>query len=210
MQRLLLLSNSRNTGGGWLDHVEPLIRDLIGTAPKKILFVPFAAVTITYDAYVAMARKRFAQMGYAVTGAHKTTSALLLSELPPEARAALRCSGRGERARAGAAPPVRVHRPEAPALRVRSASGVAGGVVPNRRAAAHRGARPGLILFVQTFGDGTCSPPITAICLKRMGTVVARSHEPEWIGSARWLDFPRIKIAWFFRRRLTLHSLSVP
>jgi dipeptidase E len=74
-RRLLLLSNSRNRGGGWLDHVEPLIRQFIGEGPKKLLFLPFAAVTITYDAYVAMAAKRFAKMGYAVTGAHRSTPA---------------------------------------------------------------------------------------------------------------------------------------
>src|SRR4051812_50184957 len=74
---LLLLSNSRNRTGGWLDHVEPLITDLIGEGRKKILFLPFAAVTISFDAYVAMARKRFAQMGYSVTGAHKTRPAVI-------------------------------------------------------------------------------------------------------------------------------------
>ena len=73
MQKLLLLSNSRNRGGGWLDHVEPLIRDFLGTGRRKILFVPFAAVTMSFDAYVSMAAKRFAKMGYAVTGAHRTT-----------------------------------------------------------------------------------------------------------------------------------------
>ena len=75
--RLLLLSNSRNRGGGWLDHVEPLIREFLGEGRKSILFVPFAAVTISFDSYVAMARKRFAQMGYAVTGAHRTTPAAI-------------------------------------------------------------------------------------------------------------------------------------
>lgn len=73
MQKLLLLSNSRNHGGGWLDHVEPLIHDLVGEGRRKLLFVPFAAVTLSFDAYVAMAAKRFAKMGYAVTGAHRTT-----------------------------------------------------------------------------------------------------------------------------------------
>jgi len=75
MQRLLLLSNSRNPGGGWLDHAEPLIRGFLGEGRVSILFVPFAAVTITFDAYVAMAAKRFARMGHAVTGAHRTTPA---------------------------------------------------------------------------------------------------------------------------------------
>ena len=37
--------------------------------------MPFAAVTISFDAYVAMAAKRFAKMGYALTGAHRTTPA---------------------------------------------------------------------------------------------------------------------------------------
>ena len=77
MLNLLLMSNSRNPGGGWLDHAEPLIRELVGEGRRKILFLPFAAVTITFDAYVAMARKRFAKMGYAVTGAHKTTPATI-------------------------------------------------------------------------------------------------------------------------------------
>ena len=79
-RRLLLLSNSRNRGGGWLDHVEPLIRETLGRnpageGPKTLLFLPFAAVTITYDGYVAMAAKRFAAMGYKVIGAHRTTPA---------------------------------------------------------------------------------------------------------------------------------------
>jgi dipeptidase E len=77
MLNLLLMSNSRNARGGWLDHAEPLIRELVGEGRKKILFLPFAAVTITFDAYVAMARKRFAKMGYALTGAHKTTPAAI-------------------------------------------------------------------------------------------------------------------------------------
>ena len=77
MQRLLLLSNSRNPGGGWLDHVEPLIREHIGEGRRRILFLPFAAVTITFDAYAAMAAKRFAKMGYAVTGAHRSTPAAI-------------------------------------------------------------------------------------------------------------------------------------
>ncbi len=72
MQKLLLLSNSRNAGGGWLDHAEPLIREFLGAGRRKILFVPFAAVTMSFDAYAAMAAKRFAKMGYAVTGAHRT------------------------------------------------------------------------------------------------------------------------------------------
>ncbi len=63
---------------------------------------------------------------------------VLLPELSAEARTALRGVGRGERARAGAAPPVRVYRPEAPAPRLRPASGVPGGALPHRCPIARR------------------------------------------------------------------------
>jgi len=73
--RLLLLSNSRNPGGGWLDHAEREICDFLGESgvePRPpLLFFPFAAVSMSFDAYTAMARKRFARMGYAVVGAHR-------------------------------------------------------------------------------------------------------------------------------------------
>ncbi len=75
MTKLLLLSNSRNPRGGWLDHAEPLIRELTGAGRKRILFLPFAAVSMSFDAYVDMAKKRFAKMGYSVTGAHRTLPA---------------------------------------------------------------------------------------------------------------------------------------
>jgi len=73
--RLLLLSNSRNPGGGWLDHAEGEIRDFLGkggaTPRAPLLFFPFAAVSMSFDAYTAMARKRFARMGYELVGAHR-------------------------------------------------------------------------------------------------------------------------------------------
>lgn len=72
--RLLLLSNSRNPGGGWLDHAEHEIRDFLGPPAAPLLFFPFAAVSMSFDAYAAMARKRFAKMGYSLLGAHKLPS----------------------------------------------------------------------------------------------------------------------------------------
>jgi dipeptidase E len=69
--RLLLLSNSRNPGGGWLDHAEGEIRDFLGPPRGALLFFPFAAVAMSFDAYTAMARKRFARLGYRLVGAHR-------------------------------------------------------------------------------------------------------------------------------------------
>jgi hypothetical protein len=60
-----------------------------------------------------------------------------------KARAALRRVARGERARAGAAPAVRVHPAAAAAPDLRPASAVAGRAVPHRRALARRCVRRG-------------------------------------------------------------------
>ena len=72
--RLLLLSNSRNPGAGWLDHAEAELRDFLGAAGRPLLFFPFAAVTTSFAAYSAMARKRFAKMGYRVVGAERLSA----------------------------------------------------------------------------------------------------------------------------------------
>lgn len=69
--RLLLLSNSRDTGGGWLDHAEGELREFLGPPGAPLLFFPFAAVSMSFDAYAGMARKRFARMGYELLGAHR-------------------------------------------------------------------------------------------------------------------------------------------
>ncbi len=76
--RLLLLSNSRNPGGGWLDHAGRELADFFGPPGGKnagpLLFFPFAAVSMSFDTYTAMARRRFARMGYEVVGAHRVRS----------------------------------------------------------------------------------------------------------------------------------------
>jgi len=63
MMNLLLLSNSTNHGGGYLDHAEAEIRALFEGA-GRILFVPFAL----HDqvGYWQVARKRFQSLGIEV------------------------------------------------------------------------------------------------------------------------------------------------
>ena len=51
--RLLLLSNSRNAGTGYLEHARGAVDDFLGDA-KRIAFIPYAAVRFSYDAYEAM------------------------------------------------------------------------------------------------------------------------------------------------------------
>ncbi len=69
--RLLLLSNSKNYGQAYLDHAEAEIKDFFGSEIQRILFVPFAAVRLSYDDFTGLVRKRLKRMGYAVDGLHK-------------------------------------------------------------------------------------------------------------------------------------------
>ncbi len=72
--RLLLLSNSRNPGGGWLDHAAVEIRDFLGPPSGPLLFFPFAAVSMGFDAYAEMARRRFSRFGFQLLNANKLES----------------------------------------------------------------------------------------------------------------------------------------
>jgi dipeptidase E len=68
--RVLLISNSTIHGRDYLDHAEPVIRELLGGA-ERILFFPFALHD--RDAYAAKAAARFAAMGYTLQSAHSIT-----------------------------------------------------------------------------------------------------------------------------------------
>ncbi len=68
--RLLLLSNSKNFGKGYLEHAEGLIKEFLGRDVRKVLFVPFAAVRVTYDEFAATVRKRFEAFGYGLESVH--------------------------------------------------------------------------------------------------------------------------------------------
>jgi dipeptidase E len=63
--RLLLLSNSTNHGGGYLDHAMTAVRAHLGPG-RRLLFVPFALRD--QAAYAARARERFAREGIEVDG----------------------------------------------------------------------------------------------------------------------------------------------
>ncbi len=69
--RLLLFSNSRNAGQGYLEHALGPIRDFLGAERRRVLFVPYAGVSISYDAYAATVRERFEVAGYALDAIHE-------------------------------------------------------------------------------------------------------------------------------------------
>lgn len=69
--RLLLISNSTNPGEPYLDHPKNNIKAFLGSEPKNALFVPYAAVTFSYDEYEEKVNARFAEIGHRVTGIHR-------------------------------------------------------------------------------------------------------------------------------------------
>lgn len=66
--RLLLISNSTNHGGGFLDHCAGEIKGFLGSV-RSILFVPYALHDL--DGYAAKTRERYAKMGIEVRSIHE-------------------------------------------------------------------------------------------------------------------------------------------
>ncbi|MBX7152256.1 dipeptidase PepE [bacterium] len=70
--RLLLISNSTQHGGGYLDHCAGEIKDFLGTV-KNLLFVPYALNDL--NGYAGKTRDRYTQMGIQVESIHEFNSA---------------------------------------------------------------------------------------------------------------------------------------
>ncbi len=68
--RLLLISNSTMPGEEYLRYPMPEIDKFLGNQPLKVLFVPYAAVTFSFDEYEERVKNRFAELGHTVTGIH--------------------------------------------------------------------------------------------------------------------------------------------
>lgn len=69
--RLLLISNSTNPGEAYLNYPKEHIRDFLGIKTKNALFIPYAAVTFSYDEYEEKVNSRFAEIGHHVTSIHR-------------------------------------------------------------------------------------------------------------------------------------------
>jgi dipeptidase E len=70
LKRLLLLSNSTNVGMGYLEHAKPHIANYLGKEIKKVAFVPFAGVTISWEHYVKRVSDAFSEIGYEIFSLH--------------------------------------------------------------------------------------------------------------------------------------------
>lgn len=71
-RKLLLLSNSTNAGEGWLEFAEKPIQGFLGKTVKTVLFIPYAGVTFSFDAYADRTAEKFQALGYELTSLHRT------------------------------------------------------------------------------------------------------------------------------------------
>jgi dipeptidase E len=69
--RLLLISNSTNPGEPYLDYPKNNIRDFLGKKPVKALFIPYAAVTFSFDTYEEKVSERFREIGHDIVSIHR-------------------------------------------------------------------------------------------------------------------------------------------
>lgn len=68
--RLLLISNSTNAGEEYLDYPKKYIKNFLGEEKITAVFIPFAAVTFSFDEYEAKVKKRFNEIGHDIISIH--------------------------------------------------------------------------------------------------------------------------------------------
>ena len=68
--KLLLISNSTMPGEPYLDYPKLEIKDFLGSKPVNAIFIPYAAVTFSFDLYESKVEERFAEIGHHVTSIH--------------------------------------------------------------------------------------------------------------------------------------------
>ncbi len=68
--KLLLISNSTMPGESYLDYPKSEIQKFLGKKPVTALFIPYAAVTFSFDEYCEKVEERFAEIGHHIVGIH--------------------------------------------------------------------------------------------------------------------------------------------
>jgi dipeptidase E len=69
--KLLLISNSTMPGEAYLDYPKHEIKKFLGKKPLTALFIPYAAVTFSFDVYEQKVAERFAELGFQVKSIHR-------------------------------------------------------------------------------------------------------------------------------------------
>jgi len=75
--KLLLLSNSTNAGESYLEYAAPHIADfLLPQGITEVLFIPFAAVSFSYDDYLSAVREKFNGFNVSAGSVHSSADPL--------------------------------------------------------------------------------------------------------------------------------------
>ncbi len=67
---LLLISNSTNPGEQYLGYPKKTIKEFLGLLTEKVIFIPYAAVTFSFDEYEEKVSERFREIGIKIVSAH--------------------------------------------------------------------------------------------------------------------------------------------
>jgi len=71
--RLLLLSNSTCYQKGYLEHAMGDLKDFLGDSVGRVLFIPYAGVTVEWDSYTTKVREKYAEIGYKLVSIHEVS-----------------------------------------------------------------------------------------------------------------------------------------
>lgn len=70
MIKALLLSNSTMPETQFFTWPKPYVKEFLGARVKELVFIPYAAVTISWDEYEQKVKEVFNEMGYKIKGIH--------------------------------------------------------------------------------------------------------------------------------------------
>ena len=73
LKKLLLISNSTNAGEAYLAYPQAQLGDFL-TGIAEVAFIPYAAVTFSYDAYETKVQDRFSALGIRVRSVHRASN----------------------------------------------------------------------------------------------------------------------------------------
>ena len=68
--RLLLISNSTNPGEEYLGYPKNNIKEFLGDQTGNVIFIPYAAVTFSFDEYEEKVSQRFSEIGIKIVSIH--------------------------------------------------------------------------------------------------------------------------------------------
>lgn len=68
--KLLLISNSTMPGEPFLDYPKYEIQKVLGNNPVNAVFIPYAAVTFSFEEYCSKVEERFSEIGHHIQGIH--------------------------------------------------------------------------------------------------------------------------------------------